>query len=145
MLLLLLNLAATGTLIGLGWAQRLLHTPLLDRVGAEAWPGYAAADLARTRLLFTPWMLLELGTSVGLAFGPPAPVPAWGGWLGAGLAVAICGITWLVLDARGRALAAGFDAAGHRALLAGQSLRMALWTARGVLTLWMFWLVSTLT
>jgi hypothetical protein len=135
MLPLLLNTAATGMLIGLGFTIQLVHYPLFARVGREAWPAYAAAHGRRITLLVGPWMLLEALTGAWLLWRPPPGLSSALLWW-AGLVVAVIWLlSALVNGPAFQRLASAWSPAGHRALVLANWPRTIAWTARGVLLL----------
>lgn len=136
-LLLLLQLGATLYMVGLVWFVQRVHYPLLARVGAGQFRAYEAAHLARTGPVVGPAMLLELGAVIGGVVWRPSGIPEAAPWLGVGLLGAIWLSTFLLQAPRHRQLAAGFDAASHRRLVAGNWIRTAAWSLRGLLVLWM--------
>ena len=46
-LLLLANLAATWTMVGMIWIVQIVHYPLFNRVGLEGFPRYATLTTTR--------------------------------------------------------------------------------------------------
>ncbi|MFN8124562.1 MAG: hypothetical protein U0237_19305 [Thermoleophilia bacterium] len=134
---LVVNAAATWLMAGVIWIVQLVHYPLFAGVGAEGFPDYHAAHSSRISLVVGPAMLTEAGTALALALAPPAGVAGWAAWTG----LALVAVTWLATAAlaipqHGR-LALGFDPAAHRRLVAGNWVRTAAWSARGVLAAWM--------
>lgn len=131
--ILIVNAAATWLMTGVIWIVQLVHYPLFARVGGEGFPAYHAAHSNRISLVVGPAMLTEAATAVLVAVMRPEGVAAWAAWLGVGLVA----ITWLAtallaVPQHGR-LSTGFDAAAHRRLVAGNWVRTAAWSARGVL------------
>ncbi len=141
MLILLLNTAAVGMLIGLIWTIQLVHYPLLARVGAAELPAYIAEHQARITVLVGPWMLLELVTAALLALRPPAGADARLAWAGAALVGVIWASTALWQGPLVAKLGAGWDPVLHRELVLSNWLRTAAWTARGTLLLVLLWQV----
>ena len=131
--LLLLQLSATLLLTGIIWFVQLVHYPLFPRVGAA---GFAAYERAHTRLispLVAPAMLVEASTAVLFVWVRPSFVPPAPAWLGLALVAAIWLSTFLAQVPQHRVLAAGFDAAAHRRLAAGNWIRTICWSVRAVL------------
>lgn len=132
----LAQLATTLPLAGLIWAIQLVHYPLFDRVGAEAFARYHADHARLITPLVGPLMVVELLAAMGTVRWPAARVPE-----GFGLAMlALVGVAWattaLLSVPAHNALAQGFDAAVHTRLVSTNALRTAAWTARGALLLW---------
>jgi hypothetical protein len=134
-LLLLAQAAASLFMTGLIWFVQEVHYPLFAAVGREASAAYATAHQARTSWVVGPPMLLEAGCALWLALRPHPDVPrAWALW-GLGLVAALWLSTALLQVPRHRALLEGFAEGPHRALVASNWLRTALWSARGLLSL----------
>ncbi len=135
--LLLVHLAATLFMGGLIWFVQVVHYPLFALAGAGggASPAYQAAHMQRTGLVVGPPMLVEAATALLLLAAPPEGIPR--SWLWAGLfALAlIWAVTALASVPAHEALARGFDADVHRALVRSNWARTLLWTARGALAL----------
>lgn len=130
---LLVNAAATWFMAGVIWIVQVVHYPLFAGVGAPGFPGYHAAHSRRIGLIVGPAMLTEAATALLIAFSPPDGVAAWMAWTG----LALVAVLWLATAAlaipqHGR-LSTGFDPAAHARLVAGNWVRTAAWSARGVL------------
>ncbi|HEU0077488.1 MAG TPA: hypothetical protein VFQ76_07545 [Longimicrobiaceae bacterium] len=132
---LLLNVASTGVMIGVIWLVQVVHYPLFGGVGRDGWTGYAAAHGRRTTWVVGPPMLVELATGIALVLRPPQGIPPAALWAGLALIAVAWASTALLQVPRHRVLGAGWDAAAHRSLVAGNWLRTAAWTLRGVLLL----------
>lgn len=131
------HMGSTLALTGLIWLVQVVQYPLFAEVGAEAFPRYHAAHTRTITFVVLPLMGAELVTGLALALRPPPSVaPPWL-WLG----LALVGVVWMstagVQVPRHAALADGFDPAVHRALVRGNWLRTAAWTARAVLLLFL--------
>ncbi len=136
-LALLANTAATGVLIGLILTVQLVHYPLFAAVGRAEWPAYAAAHARRITPLVAPWMALELATSLWLAAAPPPGVPRAPAWAAAGATLLTWGVTLLVNGPAFARLARAWDDGLHRRVVRANWLRVALWTGRGALLLFL--------
>lgn len=131
--MLVVNAAATWLMAGVIWIVQVVHYPLFARVGADGFPAYHAAHSGRISYIVGPAMLTEAATALALAVAPPDGVAPWAAWTGLGLVA----VTWLATAAlaipqHGR-LSLGFDPAAHARLVAGNWVRTAAWSARGVL------------
>ena len=134
---LLANLAATLFMTGLIWFVQVVHYPLFAAVGRDGFAAYHAAHSRRTTAVVMPVMVIEAATALLLAWRPPPGLPVAAALLGLGLVAAVWASTGLAqVPCHGR-LGAGFDAATIRALVGGNWLRTAAWTARSALLLWM--------
>ena len=143
LIVLLVDLAATWFLVGLIWLIQVVQYPLFAAVGREGWTAYHAGHARLITLVVAPAMGVELISAVALlAYRPPA-VPAWLVWTGV---VAVAGLwlstAFLQVPLHGR-LSGGFDPAAARSLVAGNWLRTALWTARGLLVAYAVFLAAT--
>jgi hypothetical protein len=132
---LLLNTATTGMMIGLIFTIQLVHYPLFARVGAAAWPAYAAEHGRRVGILVVPWMLLEAASAVWLVAAPPPGTPSGVLWLALGLLALIWLLTGLVNGPAFSRLARTWSDAGYRRLVLLNWPRTALWVVRGTLLL----------
>ncbi len=133
---LLLNLASTGVMIGVIWFVQVVHYPLFGGVGRDGWTDYAAAHGRRTTLVVGLPMLVELATGVLLVLRPPPGIPPAVLWAGLALIGVVWASTGLLQVPRHRVLGDGWDPAAHRALVAGNWVRVVAWTLRGMLVLW---------
>ena len=135
--LLLVHLTATLVMVGIIWFVQIVHYPLFGRVGAEGFSAYSEAHSRLTGFVVGPPMLTEAATAILLPFIRPEAVPAAAAWTGLLLLAGIWLSTALLQSPRHRDLGGGFDACTHRFLVASNWLRTVLWSARGLLVLWM--------
>jgi hypothetical protein len=136
-LLLLAQLAATLYLTGLIWFVQIVHYPLFDRVGQEAFAAYAIAHSRLTTLVVGPPMSIEaLATVLLLWFRPPG-IRFSEPLIGAVLLALIWLSTMFLQVPQHNLLASGFEAKAHQFLVGSNWLRTAAWSARGALALWM--------
>ena len=135
MIIPLIHAAATLYMAGLIWFVQLVHYPLMSKVGEAGYAEYQRLHEKRTTLAVAPAMFIELGTAVWLVFDPPAGVAPWLAWLGLGLVVLLWLSTALLQVPCHKKLGQGFDPAAHRKLVTTNSLRTAIWSARGVIVL----------
>ena len=134
--ILLIHAAATWFMTGVIWFVQVVHYPLFDRVGAEVSARYSVDNRRLTTFVVVPAMLIEGATSAALAWLLPATLqPA--AWAGVAMLLAIWLSTALVQLPRHLRLSAGFDTEVHRVLVASNWIRTTLWTARGMLALWL--------
>jgi hypothetical protein len=124
-------------MVGLIWFVQLVHYPLFAAVGPDHFVGYEAGHTQRTTWVVAIFMPIELATAVWIAAVPPAGVPAWLAWTGAGLAVGLWMVTVLVQVPLHRRLGLGFDAAVWRSLVSRNWVRTAAWSARGLIAMTM--------
>ena len=139
MLILLLNVAAVLFMTGFIWTMQLVHYPLLDRVGTEAFPAY---EIEHNRLFFLvagPGVVVTLASGVLLLFFRPIQVPLVAAIAGLLLFAVIVVSTALFQAPQHVKLGSGFDRSAHEFLLKSNWIRTSAWTAYGVLGLWMVW------
>ena len=141
-LVLLINLAAVLFMAGFIWTMQLVHYPLFDRVGEEAFPAYETAHNRLFALVAGPGGLATLVTSVLLLFARPPQVPLWAAILGLILLGVIIVSTALFQAPQHQALSGGFDRGAYEFLLNTNWIRTAAWSAYGLLDLWMVWRVT---
>ena len=139
MLVLLVNVAAVLFMAGFIWTMQLVHYPLFDRVGADAFPAYETAHNRLFLLVAGPGVLLTLVTGVLLLFVRPTQVPLWAALLGLLLFASISASTALLQAPQHAVLSGGFDRRAYEFLLKTNWIRTAAWSAYGLLGLWMVW------
>ena len=142
MTLLLTHAAATLAMVGVILMVQLVHYPLFRHVGRASYDTYQAEHMRRITWIVAPFMTIELGTAIGVAWGPPPPVPPWMAWTGLGLVLLIWVTTGVVQVPLHSRLTEGFDAATHRRLVRTNWIRTGAWILRAGLVLWMLSLVS---
>jgi uncharacterized membrane protein len=135
-MLLLAHAAATWFMTGLIWMVQVVHYPLFAHVGAEGYEAFHQRHMRLITWIVAPAMLVEAATAAALVAWPPAA-----GRGTALLGLALVAVLWLStallqVPAHTR-LARGYDPAAHRRLVHTNWLRTLLWTARGLLALWM--------
>lgn len=136
-LVLMAHAGSTVFMAGLIWFVQVVHYPMFERVGEEAWRAYSAGHQRRTTWVVGPVMLAELGTTIAVVMGAAGPVPGWMGWLGAGVLACVWGSTFLVQVPLHTRLERERDTAVMRRLVRTNWARTVLWSARAVLALWM--------
>jgi hypothetical protein len=120
---------------GVAWFVQVVHYPLFAQVGKAEFRTFHAEHSSRTSLVVVAPMIVELVTSIWLAFEPPTsstgdPLTALA------IAGAILALgTWIVTFGGAvpahQALEPGFDSAIHRRLMRSNLIRTILWTAHG--------------
>jgi hypothetical protein len=134
--LLLVNLAATLMMVGVIWIIQIVHYPLFNRIGAEAFRQYEADHTVLITYIVLPLMLAELVTAFLLATSPPpgiTPVIMWGAF---GLVVIAWASTALIQVPQHSRLASGFDEATYRLLVNSNWVRTVAWSLRGIIMIW---------
>jgi hypothetical protein len=133
------QLAATLYMVGVIWMVQLVHYPLYNRVGREAFPDYETRHNDGMTLVVGPAMLLEAATVALLALLPSSRVPASSAWLGAGLLAVIWLSTLFLQVPCHNRLVSGFDQATYELLVTSNWIRTIAWSLRGALAMWMVW------
>jgi len=136
-LTLLACLTSTIFMTGLIWFVHVVHYPLFDRVGVEAFRRYHAYHTRTTGSVVVVPMLLELVTSIALVAQRPTGSEPWMVWLGLGLALVSWGSTFLLSVPCHQQLSLGFDPRIHQSLVATNGIRVVSWTAHSAILLWM--------
>ncbi len=135
MTLLLLHLAATLFMTGLGWFVQVVHYPLMHRVGSRGFHAYETEHTRRTSPVVAPVMLFELVTGIWLVLQPPVGIDAALLLVnGLGLAV-VWGSTFVLQVPLHRQLEQAFSAPALDRLVATNWVRTAAWSLRAVLLL----------
>ena len=139
MLVLLLNVAAVLFMTGFIWTMQLIHYPLLDRVGTEAFPAYETDHNRLFFLVAGPGIIATLVSGVLLLFFRPPQVPLVAVVLGLLFFAAIVVSTALFQAPQHVKLSNGFDRDAYEFLLKTNWIRTAAWTVYALLGLWMIW------
>lgn len=134
--ILLAHAAATWFMTGLIWFVQIVHYPLFDRIGADETPRYCLDNRRLTTFVVVPVMLFEGAMAVALVWLLPASLEL-AAWTGVAMLMVLWGSTAVIHVPQHATLGKSFDASVHRRLVASNWLRTALWTARGVLALWL--------
>jgi uncharacterized membrane protein len=129
-----LHVAATCAMAGLIWFVQVVHYPLFDRVGPDAFLRYEQAHTSRTTLVVAPTMLVELVTALVLLAALSTSRAAWAG---AGLLALVWASTFFVQVPLHRKLSAGWDPRVGSTLVRTNWVRTGGWSARVVCALLM--------
>lgn len=141
--MLLVNVAAVLFMTGFIWTMQLVHYPLFDRVGADAFARYEQDHNRLFFLVAGPGVLATLTSGVLLLFVRPPQIPLWAALLGLGLFAVLVVSTALFQAPQHQALSGGFDRSAYEFLLKINWIRTATWSAYGLLGLWMIWQATT--
>lgn len=132
-LVLLLNVVATWTMVGVIWFVQVVHYPLLSVVPVESAVGVAVEHQKRTGWVVMAPMTIEGVTTLMLLGMVPSGVAWFVPWLaGVPLAIAL-GATVLLSVPRHARMATSPDAQVGRELVSTNWVRTIAWTARGVI------------
>ena len=83
------QLVSTLAMFGVILFVQIVHYPLMAKVGAEGFPGYARSHADRTGLVVGPLMLAEMASTIWLAAQPPVPELRGVAWVGLVILIAI--------------------------------------------------------
>ncbi|MEZ6039682.1 MAG: hypothetical protein R3C20_04200 [Planctomycetaceae bacterium] len=119
---------------GLIWLVQLVHYPLMANVGPAQFVQYEKAHCQKITPIVFPLMMLELISSIWIAFRPPVASPfsaSAGLWNSLALATILIWLsTALVQVPLHRKLENGFESGVHRRLVRSNWLRTLLWSVR---------------
>jgi hypothetical protein len=127
------HVVSTLMMVGVIWLIQIVHYPLFNRVGLEAFPVYAAAHVNLITCVVGPLMTVEAVTALALVMQPPVGLPRGSLMLGLALVGVIWLSTLLIQTPQHGALAQGYSEGHYRALVQTNWLRTAAWTIRGLL------------
>lgn len=133
MTLLILHLAATLFMTGLGWFVQVVHYPLLHRVGVGGFHNYESEHKRRTSPVVAPVMLFELASGIWLVLAPPEGVEVALLLAGVALLAVVWGSTFVLQVPLHRDLERGFAAHVVDRLVATNWIRTVAWSLRAVL------------
>lgn len=130
---------ASGALCGLVWFLQAVHYPMLARVVGEHARKFAMEHQQRTMLVMGPLMLVEMAAALLIAVNPPPGVGRGVALVGLMMVLALWVSTALVqMPLHARLVRDGHDPGVVEALVRTNWARTALWSARALLSVWMF-------
>ena len=134
---LLICLIATFYFVGLIWTIQILSYPLFQMVGRESFTAYHTAHSQRITLILGLPLLLVFVSSLLMLWIRPANVPLWtvllNGILGGGVWI----MTAFIHVPLHSKLGQNYSTHTMQALVSTNWLRTLVWTAQGLLLLWM--------
>ena len=133
LLVLLVQFAATWTMVGIIWFVQVVHYPLFARVDGPGSGAYAVENQRRTSWVVGPPMAAEGVTALWLAASPPGGVGRVLPVVGLVLLALVLGSTVLLQVPEHARLVDSHDPSTVRRLVSGNWVRTVGWTARGVL------------
>lgn len=128
--LLMVQLIATCAMFGVIWFVQLVTYPQFEAISSVDFPSYHSDYSRRITWLVGPLMILELATSIGcvwLLWNSPL---RWLAITGLILVLLLWATTALLQVPQHEKLSYGKDEEVIAALVAGNWIRVALWTAR---------------
>ncbi len=137
-LLLLSCVFSTFAMTGLIWLIQRVSYPLMGHVPADVFPAYEAFHCQRITAVVLPLMMIELVTSIWLAW---KPIPGFEAILrtAAVLAVLLWVSTFVLQVPLHQKLEQAFDTTAWQRLVGSNWIRTALWTARSLLMGWVLY------
>lgn len=130
----------TALMIGMIWTVHLLHYQLFPLVGAAAWDRYESAHVDRIgNILFGPWLVEGLCVLV-LLMARPRNLRVLA-FVSAFLMLFILIDTAAFSAPAHGVLLDSWDRTTYDELMVVNLIRAWLWTAKGVVAVWMLWLV----
>ncbi|MFN0054777.1 MAG: hypothetical protein ACKV0T_21605 [Planctomycetales bacterium] len=134
-LLVALYVGSTLSMVGVIWFVQVVHYPLMSLVGAAESASYTAVNQRLTTWVVGPFMLVEAGSNMALAYLPIPEQAAVAFWTGTGLLFVIWLATAICSVPQHGVLSRGFSPPHHRRLVLTNWIRTVVWTIRGVLVL----------
>lgn len=134
-LCLLACLAATFFMTGVIVFVHVVHYPLFNATGPEAFAAYHREHVRLTGYVVMVPMVVELATAALLAWSPPAGSGPRLAWAGLGAAALTWGVTAFYSVPCHNRLAMGFDPATHARLVSTNALRVVAWGAHSAVVL----------
>ena len=139
LLVLLVQSASTWYMVGFIWTMQILHYPLFDRVGRDAFAAYETEHNRRFGLLVVPGTVLVAITAVVQLFVRPATTPFAAAVGELVLLIVIIVSTVLYQAPQHARLSSGFNPVAYRTLVNSNWVRTFAWTVLGALDLWLLW------
>lgn len=128
-------------MVGLIWTVQVVHYPLFENVGAEAYPDYQSRHIDRIgAVLVVPWGLEGI-TIVALLVLAKERLLRSLAFVGAALMGLILLVTMIWAAPVHGELLDGFDPDQHDTLMWSNLIRTLLWTARGGVAMAMVWIL----
>ena len=134
---LLVCLVATWYFVGLIWIIQVVQYPLFALVGQDTFARFHEAHSRRITLVLGLPFLLTFGSALLMFWVRPTGVPFWSVLLNLLLAVSVWVITALIHVPLHSSLGRAYSLRTMQSLIDTNWLRTAVWTAQGLLLLWM--------
>ena len=122
-------------MFGVIWMVQIVHYPLMRFVSGEQFAGFETAHRTRISWVVGPLMAVEGVCVLAFLFAPPAGLPWWLPWAGAGAEAIAIGTTAFVSAPLHEKLNAHFDPATLNRLVATNWIRTIAWTCRAGLAI----------
>ena len=122
-------------MFGVIWVMQVVHYPLMRFVSGEQFARFETAHRVRISWVVGPLMLIEGVCVLAFLFAPPAGLPWWLPWVGAGVEAVAIGTTAFVSAPLHERLNAHFNTATLDRLIATNWIRTVAWTCRAVVAI----------
>ena len=122
-------------MFGVIWVMQVVHYPLMRFVSGEQFARFETAHRVRISWVVGPLMLIEGVCVLAFLFAPPAGLPWWLPWVGAGVETVAIGTTAFVSAPLHERLNANFDQATLNRLIATNWIRTIAWTCRAAVAI----------
>ena len=122
-------------MFGVIWMVQIVHYPLMRFVSGEQFARFETAHRVRISWVVGPLMAVEGVCVLAFLFAPPAGLPWWLPWAGAGAEAVAIGTTAFVSAPLHERLNAHFDPATLNRLVATNWIRTIAWTCRAALAI----------
>ena len=122
-------------MFGVIWMVQIVHYPLMRFVSGEQFARFETAHRMRISWVVGPLMAVEGVSVLAFLFAPPAGLPWWLPWAGAGAEAIAIGTTVFVSAPLHEKLNAHFDPATLNRLVATNWIRTIAWTCRAGLAI----------
>ena len=122
-------------MFGVIWIVQIVHYPLMSFVSGEQFARFETAHRVRISWVVGPLMLIEGVCVLAFLFAPPAVLPWWLPWAGAGIEAVAIGTTMFVSAPLHERLNAHFDQATLDRLVATNWIRTVAWSCRAAVAI----------
>jgi hypothetical protein len=122
-------------MFGVIWMVQVVHYPLMRFVSGEQFAGFESGHQTRISWVVGPLMLIEGVCVLAFFFAPPAGLPGWLPWAGAGVEGIAIGTTMFVSAPLHGRLNANFSQATLDRLIATNWIRTVAWTGRAAVAI----------
>ena len=122
-------------MFGVIWVMQVVHYPLMRFASGEQFARFETEHQTRISWVVGPLMAVEGLCVLAFLFAPPAGLPGWLPWAGAGAEAIAIGTTAFVSAPLHEQLNAHFDEATLHRLVATNWIRTIAWTCRAGLAI----------
>ena len=122
-------------MFGVIWMVQIVHYPLMRFASGEQFARFETEHQMRISWVVGPLMLIEGVCVLAFLFAPPAGLPWWLPWAGAGVEAIAIGTTVFVSAPLHGRLNAHFDQATLDRLVATNWIRTIAWTCRAAVAI----------